>query len=99
MVFSLLRTPAPAFPVAAVVGFAYFAFITSLSTVLQTRLGDNERGRVMALWIMGFGGTVPLGNLLAGPVIEASSITVVVLIGAAIAVMLAWYADVADRTA
>jgi predicted MFS family arabinose efflux permease len=92
VVFSLLRTPAPAFPVAAVVGFAYFAFITSLSTVLQTRLGDHERGRVMALWIMGFGGTVPIGNLLAGPLIDHSSITLVMLGGAVCAVLLATYA-------
>ena len=47
--------------------------ITSLSTVLQQRLDDSNRGRVMALWIMGFGGTVPLGNLIAGPLIEATS--------------------------
>jgi hypothetical protein len=47
----------------------------------------------MALWVMGFGGTVPLGNLLAGPLIEATSITVVVFGGAVIALGLAWLAD------
>ena len=36
----------------------------------------------MALWIMGFGGTVPIGNLIAGPLIEATSVTTVVLAGA-----------------
>ena len=56
-------------------GLAYFAVITSLSTVLQQRLDDGNRGRVMALWIMGFGGTVPIGNLIAGPIIEATSVT------------------------
>ena len=81
------------------VGVAYFAVITSLSTVLQEQLDDSSRGRVMALWIMGFGGTVPIGNLLAGPVIEATSITVVVLIGAAVAVVLAWYADLSASPA
>jgi MFS family permease len=92
-VFALLRSPLPAYPAVLLVGLAYFAVITSLSTVLQQRLDDANRGRVMALWIMGFGGTVPIGNLLAGPLIEATSITVVVLAGAAIAVLLAWYAD------
>jgi MFS family permease len=91
-VFALLRSPAPAFPMAAAVGVCYFAFITSLSTVLQERLGDHERGRVMALWIMGFGGTVPIGNLIAGPLIDHSSITLVMLGGAACAVLLATYA-------
>jgi predicted MFS family arabinose efflux permease len=96
-VFSLLRTPALAYPGILLVGLAYFAVITSLSTVLQQRLDDANRGRVMALWIMGFGGTVPIGNLIAGPIIEATNITVVVLAGAVVAVALAWYADLTPR--
>ncbi|MGV3758630.1 MAG: MFS transporter [Actinomycetota bacterium] len=92
-VFALLRSPLPAYGLVFLVGLAYFAVITSLSTVLQQRLDDSNRGRVMALWMMGFGGTVPVGNLLAGPVIEATSITAVVLFGAVVAVGLAWYAD------
>jgi predicted MFS family arabinose efflux permease len=90
--FALLRSPAPAYPVVVLVGLAYFAFITSLSTVLQARLEDHERGRVMALWIMAFGGSVPIGNLIAGPVIDATSATTVLLGGAAVAVVLAGYA-------
>lgn len=86
--FSLLRSIAPAYPMILLVGLAYFAIITSLSTVLQERLDDSNRGRVMALWIMGFGGTVPIGNLLAGPVIEWTSVTTVVMFGAAIAIVL-----------
>jgi MFS family permease len=92
-VFSLLRSPAAAYPVILVVGFFYFATITSLSTVLQAALDDSNRGRVMALWIMGFGGTVPLGNLIGGPLIQSTSVTTVVLSGALIAVGLAWFAD------
>lgn len=93
-VFALVRSPVPAYALVFLVGVAYFAVVTSLSTVLQQRLDDSNRGRVMALWVMGFGGTVPVGNLLAGPVIEATSITAVVLFGAAVSVALAWYADV-----
>ena len=95
-VFSLLRSPIAAYPAILLVGLAYFAVITSLSTVLQQRLDESNRGRVMALWIMGFGGTVPIGNLIAGPLIEATSVTTVVLAGAIIAVFLAWYADLRD---
>jgi MFS family permease len=97
--FSLLRSAAPAYPAVLLVGLAYFAVITSLSTVLQQRLDDANRGRVMALWIMGFGGTVPIGNLIAGPLIEATSVTTVVLAGAAIAVGLAAYADLSPAPA
>jgi MFS family permease len=91
--FSLLRSAGPAYPAILLVGLAYFAVITSLSTVLQQRLDESNRGRVMALWIMGFGGTVPIGNLIAGPLIEATSVTTVVLAGAVVAVALAAYAD------
>ena len=73
-VFALLRSPGPAFLVVAVLGFFYFAMVTSLSTALQERLDDSVRGRVMALWIMGFGGTVGVGNLIAGRVIDATSV-------------------------
>ncbi len=93
-VFALMRSPGLAFPVVAVLGFFYFAMITSLSTALQERLDDSVRGRVMALWIMGFGGTVGLGNLVAGKVIDATSVTTVLLVNAAVAAALAWYADV-----
>jgi hypothetical protein len=53
----------------------------------------------MALWIMAFGGTVPIGNLIAGPVIEATSITAVLLVGAVVAAGLAVYARVAPGPA
>jgi MFS family permease len=92
--FALLRAALPAYFVVAVVGAFYFAFITALNTALQTRLGDAVRGRVMALWIMGFGGTVALGNLIVGPVVSAVGITAVLIFGAGVALALAWYADV-----
>jgi MFS family permease len=88
-VFAFVGSIGPAYPVIVLVGFAYFAIITSLSTVLQERLDDGNRGRVMALWIMGFGGTVPIGNLIAGPIIDRTSVTVVVFAGAVIALALA----------
>jgi predicted MFS family arabinose efflux permease len=86
--FGLLRHPAPAYPVVACLGFAYFATVTALNTILQVHLEDAVRGRVMSLWLMAFGGTVPLGLMLAGPIAEATSITVVVLYGASVAILL-----------
>jgi len=93
-VFALLRSALPAYFVVAVVGAFYFAFITALNTALQARLSDAVRGRVMALWIMGFGGTVALGNLIVGPVVSSVGIKAVLLFGAGVALLLAWYADV-----
>jgi len=91
--FALVRQPALAFLVAPVLGYAYFVVITSLSTVLQEHVDDAVRGRVIALWIMGFGGTVPVGVLVAGPIAQATSITFILLVGAVVAIALAFYAD------
>ncbi len=87
--FALLRRSAPAYPVALLLGYAYFVVITALSTVLQAYVSDEIRGRVMALWIMGFGGTVPVGVLLGGWLADRMSITAVLLVGAVWAVVLA----------
>jgi MFS family permease len=92
--FALQRSPTPAYVLVAVTGAFYFAFITALNTTLQARLDERVRGRVMALWMMGFGGTVGVGNLLIGPVVAAVGITNVLLFGAGVALVLAWYADV-----
>lgn len=90
--FALWRSPGPAYPTVFILGFFYFMVITSLSTVLQSRLDNNNRGRVMAIWIMAFGGTVPIGNLVAGPIIDATTITDVMLFGALVAIGLVFYA-------
>ncbi|MEY2452662.1 MAG: hypothetical protein QOD92_2236 [Acidimicrobiaceae bacterium] len=97
-VFAVLSAPAAAYPVVAVLGFFYFAMVTSLLTTLQERLDDAVRGRVMALWIMGFGGTVGLGNLIAGRIIDATSVTAVLLVNSVVALLLTWYADVRTPT-
>jgi MFS family permease len=91
--FALVREAGLAFPVAFVLGFVYFMTITSLSISLQAHLDDAIRGRIMALWIMSFGGVVPLGVLAGGVVLDVISITALLLIGAAVALVLAWYCD------
>jgi MFS family permease len=89
LVFALLRAPGPAYAVVFLVGLFYFATVTTLSTRLQEHLRDEVRGRVMALYMMGFGGTIPLGLLLFGPIATHTSITTVVVIGAVVAMLLA----------
>jgi MFS family permease len=96
-VFALLRAPGPAFPVGFVLGFCYFAMTTSMLTVMQQNLRNSERARVMSLWFMAFGGTVSIGNLAFGPVIDWIGATPVLLLGAVSAVWLAWFCDVSRR--
>lgn len=95
---ALLRQPAPAYPVIFLLGFFYFASLTSLSTVLQSHLDHRVRGRVMSLWIMGFGGTVPIGLLVGGWLADRTSVSTVMFIGVAAAVVLAATVDLRDRS-
>ena len=93
--FAMIRSVPLAFVVSPVLGFAYFLVITALSTVLQEHLDDEVRGRVMAVWVMSFGGTVPIGVYAGGLMISAlgMSISQVMLVGVAAAAVLAWYCD------
>lgn len=95
--FALNRAASLAYPLAFAVGFCYFMLITSLMTILQQRVDDQYRGRVMALWMMGWAGLVPVGGLVAAPLIDLTSITVVLLVGAAVAATLVPYADFTEH--
>lgn len=93
--FAIAREPIGAFVSGFLLGFAYFATTTSMMTIMQSRLADHERGRVMSLWFMAFGGTVPLGNLLFGPVVDAIGARWVLLGGAVWALWLSFWCDIA----
>jgi predicted MFS family arabinose efflux permease len=88
-----INSPIPAFPIGFLLGFFYFAVVTSLSTIFQSRLDHSIRGRVSAVWMMCFGGTVPVAGLLAGWIVSYSTVNTVVYFGAAFAIFLAWFAD------
>ena len=91
--FAVVRSPGPAFPIAFVLGFAYFLTATALITIFQENLADTERAATMPLWFMAFGGSVPIGNLIFGPVIDAIGARWVLGLGAVVAVGLAWWCD------
>ncbi len=92
-VLATVRSAELALWVILVLGYFYFVVITGLSTLLQKQLDETTRGRVMALWIMAFGGTVPIGNFVFGPIIELTSITAVLFVGVGVAAFLTWWAD------
>ena len=92
-IFSQLRGPELAFPVGFVLGFFYFMTATAITTTLQLNLRNTERATVMPLWFMVFGGTVPIGNLLFGVIIEWVGARAVLGFGAAFALFLSWWVD------
>lgn len=73
----------------AVVGFFYFILPVVLSTSWQEHVDDTVRGRIAALWVLSFGGSVPIANIIAGPIVEATSLEAVMLFGAGAALILA----------
>jgi predicted MFS family arabinose efflux permease len=91
--FAISRTPLLAFISGFFLGMAYFATTTALMTVLQSRLELEVRARVLALWFMAFGGTVPLGNMLFGPVMDSIGSRPVLFLGAAWSLLLAWWCN------
>jgi predicted MFS family arabinose efflux permease len=92
--FAVSRSAVPAFIFGFILGFAYFFTTTAMSIVVQSRLKPEMRGRVMSLWFMAFGGTVPLGNMLFGPVVDQYGARWLLLFGAAWALFLAWWCNI-----
>lgn len=91
--FGLVRSSTPAFPIAIALGFFYFMTATSLIVVLQQNMHDHERSAVLPLWFMAWGGSIPIGNLIAGPTMDLIGSRPVLLVGAGFAFVLARWAD------
>ena len=87
-----------AFPAVFVTGGSYFVLVTALSTTLQMRVSDEVRGRVMGLWMMGWAGLVPVGGLIAGPIIDAVGVAPVLVFGAVVAAALGVLIDLDEST-
>ncbi|MGA0044402.1 MAG: MFS transporter [Ilumatobacteraceae bacterium] len=91
--FAASRSAVPAFITGFALGVSYFFTTTAMSTVLQGRLAPHERGRTMALWFMSFGGTVPIGNIVFGPLVDRFGARWLLFLGAAWALVLAWWCN------
>ena len=65
------RVPLLSFGLVTLAGFFSMLMINSINATVQWSVDHDLRGRVMALYVTVFAGTVPLGNLFAGSVAEA----------------------------
>lgn len=73
-----------------VVGLFYFVLPTTLNTMWQEHVDETVRGRVAAIWVLSFGGTVPFSNIIAGQIVELTSLRAVLVSGALAAVVLSF---------
>ncbi len=66
MAFAFTVSFVPALLLAFGLGLGFMMQFTTLNTLLQTRVEDSFRGRVMGLYTLTFFGFAPFGNLLIG---------------------------------
>lgn len=74
---------------AVLVGFCYFSMTTALNTMLQHLADDEKRGRMMALFVVTWGGVIPIGAIWMGALADATSAPFVVTFGAAVCLVYA----------
>ena len=70
VVLGLVRVPAIAYPVVALVGLFSMLMVNTINASVQRSVPDALRGRVMALYVTVFAGSGPLGGLFAGGVAQ-----------------------------
>jgi MFS family permease len=68
--FSLNSLLALGFAIVMVLGFAVIAFIAGSNTLVQVKVDDAYRGRVMAIFSMAFLGIAPLGSFAVGHLVH-----------------------------
>ncbi|WP_406696456.1 MFS transporter [Singulisphaera sp. Ch08] len=66
------------------VGFGAVLFYASTQTMIQNALPDHLRGRVMAIWIIAYSGSVPLGSLWTGYVASRFGVTYAMTVSSSI---------------
>lgn len=85
IVLGLVRMPAVAYLVVAVVGFASMLMVNTINASVQRSVPDELRGRVMALYVTVFAGSGPLGGLFAGSVAQVFGPPAGFILGASLA--------------
>ncbi|MDP2013128.1 MAG: MFS transporter [Actinomycetota bacterium] len=79
-----------AYALVFILGISYQIVVISLNASAQTHVPLERRGHLMGLWMTAFGGTVPIGMLIAGAVAQKTSITVVIAYGCITAAIVTW---------
>jgi len=72
--FAVTPTRWLAFPILIALGFSVIVTIAGSNTLIQTRVDEDFRGRVMAIYSMAFLGVAPLGSLAVGSLAHGQGI-------------------------
>jgi MFS family permease len=79
---AIAPTLAVAFVAMAVTGFAAITFMATGNSTLQLESVPSMRGRVMALWAVGFMGSTPIGGPAIGWVVQVAGARIGLAVGA-----------------
>lgn len=71
------------YPAIFLVALFYFILPTALASHWQEHVHESIRGRIAALWVLSFGGMVPIANLVGGRFAEATSLRTLMWVGVA----------------
>ena len=63
-------------------GWGMMLYFSTTNTLVQTRVADEMRGRVMGIWALIFGGMLPVGGLESGLLSHAMGVPWTVAVGA-----------------
>jgi MFS family permease len=75
-------------------GWGMLLYFATTNTVIQTSVSDPMRGRVMGIWALVFGGSIPLGGLESGLLSHAVGVPWTIASGAVISAgagLLTWW--------
>lgn len=89
MLFALMTWLIPALIAIAAMGFTFMMIVNLSNAMVQTRIADEMRGRVMGVYTFFFFGAFPIGSLIAGWSAGVIGEPLTVLISAAILLVFA----------
>lgn len=81
IIFSLSKVYLLSIFALILVGFSSVTAIALVNTLLQTKVEDKFRGRVMSVFMVTFAGMMPFGNLIAGGLAHAMGVSFAVMAG------------------
>ena len=73
---------------AVFLGVGFMLTFTAINTLLQTRIQDDMRGRVLSLYTLTFAGFSPFGNLILGSASEVIGLSVAIVLAGLICLIL-----------
>jgi MFS family permease len=89
VVLAFGTVPAVALAGFALAGLGFGAAMTGLATVVQERAPEELRGRIMALWLVGFVGSRPIAAALLGGTADLVSVQAAFALAALLSVIVA----------